>query len=348
MWRSLSNFIFLMCLTLVNCEPKVPCFFIFGDSYSDAGSNNALFSLAKANYPPYGIDFPGGTPTGRFTNGLNCVDYIAQFLGFGGFIEPYRNNTGQDALKGINFASGSAGILSQTAYHVGDRVWMDRQLENYKTVITKLEPKVKGPIGNYLNKCLYSVNIGTNDYINNYFLPLLYPFSKFYSPDEYSSMLIARYTAQLQALYDFGARKIAVYGLGPLGCLPFEVTKSCATECVLEKNQAVQLFNTKLVSLVDQFNTKLPGAKFIFVDTFAILNLTALPGLIMNSTCCEIVTISNLCKSSTPPCPNRKSYAYMDGIHPTEVVNQQIAISSYTSQDPLFVHPINISQLITS
>ena len=60
-------------------QPQVPCFFIFGDSISDNGNNNDLVTMAKANYQPYGIDFPGG-PTGRFTNGRNLVDIIGQHL----------------------------------------------------------------------------------------------------------------------------------------------------------------------------------------------------------------------------------------------------------------------------
>jgi len=59
----------------VNGIPQVPCLFIFGDSLSDNGNNNNLVTRAKANYQPYGIDFPEG-PTGRFTNGRNIGDII--------------------------------------------------------------------------------------------------------------------------------------------------------------------------------------------------------------------------------------------------------------------------------
>ena len=59
----------------VNAEPQLPCYFIFGDSLSDSGNNNNLDTLAKVNYPPYGIDFPRG-PTGRFSNGRNMQDII--------------------------------------------------------------------------------------------------------------------------------------------------------------------------------------------------------------------------------------------------------------------------------
>lgn len=65
--------------SVINGEQKVPCYFIFGDSLYDNGNNNALDTKAKANYPPYGIDFPAG-PTGRFTNGRNTADIIGLLL----------------------------------------------------------------------------------------------------------------------------------------------------------------------------------------------------------------------------------------------------------------------------
>lgn len=61
----------------VGAAPQVPCYFIFGDSLVDNGNNNQLSSLAKANYLPYGIDFPAG-PTGRFSNGKTTVDVIGE------------------------------------------------------------------------------------------------------------------------------------------------------------------------------------------------------------------------------------------------------------------------------
>lgn len=48
--------------------------FVFGDSLVEAGNNNYIQSLSKANYPPNGIDF--GKPTGRYTNNRTIVDII--------------------------------------------------------------------------------------------------------------------------------------------------------------------------------------------------------------------------------------------------------------------------------
>ena len=70
--------ILLLCNNSVKAQPQVPCLFVFGDSLVDNGNNNQITSLAKANYLPYGVDFPRG-PTGRFCNGKTTVDVICKF-----------------------------------------------------------------------------------------------------------------------------------------------------------------------------------------------------------------------------------------------------------------------------
>lgn len=52
-------------------------FFVFGDSLVDNGNNNFLITGARADMPPYGIDSPDHSPTGRFSNGLNIPDVIS-------------------------------------------------------------------------------------------------------------------------------------------------------------------------------------------------------------------------------------------------------------------------------
>lgn len=56
-----------------------PVTYVFGDSMSDVGNNNYFpTSLAKSNYPWYGIDYPGREATGRFTNGKTIGDYMGE------------------------------------------------------------------------------------------------------------------------------------------------------------------------------------------------------------------------------------------------------------------------------
>ena len=59
--------------------PQVPCYFIFGDSLVDNGNNNYLMTTARADSPPYGIDFPTHRATGRFSNGKNIPDIISTY-----------------------------------------------------------------------------------------------------------------------------------------------------------------------------------------------------------------------------------------------------------------------------
>lgn len=52
-------------------------FFVFGDSLVDNGNNNYLATTARADSPPYGIDYPTRRATGRFSNGYNIPDFIS-------------------------------------------------------------------------------------------------------------------------------------------------------------------------------------------------------------------------------------------------------------------------------
>ncbi|GMP90489.1 hypothetical protein CsSME_00041595 [Camellia sinensis var. sinensis] len=87
-------------------------FFVFGDSLVDNGNNNYLLTTARADSPPYGIDYPTHRPTGRFSNGLNIPDIISEQLGSESTL-PYLNPEldGQKLLVGANFASAGIGIL---------------------------------------------------------------------------------------------------------------------------------------------------------------------------------------------------------------------------------------------
>ena len=82
----------------------------------------------------------------------------------------------------------------------GDRISLDRQLLNHQVTVSN----IKNLLGNneslataYLNKCIYSVAIGSNDYLNNYFLPLFYPTSRIYNQKQYATVLVQQLSQQL-------------------------------------------------------------------------------------------------------------------------------------------------------
>ncbi|KAK9696884.1 hypothetical protein RND81_08G003200 [Saponaria officinalis] len=339
---SLLVFILTFKVMVVQCVPRVPCYFIFGDSLSDVGNNNALNTKAKANYPPYGIDFPGGIPTGRFSNGLNFVDRISQLLGFEEFIPPFSTARGPEILKGVNYASGAAGIRAETGKHLGDCISMDRQLLNHLNTVTKFKLIGKGPM---LKKCLYTVNIGNNDYINNYFLPQYYSSSYVYNSDQFAQVLIRQYARQLKKLYRYGARKVAIFGVGLIGCTLAEISMhgTNGSLCVDNIDKAAHLFNQKLIALVDNLNSKLIGAQFTYINTAS--NNTG--SAIVDNTCCK-VRDDYQCQEFKEPCGERGSYIFWDGFHTTEIANIATAEGAYNAIDSTSVHPMDINTLLST
>ncbi|XP_074308000.1 GDSL esterase/lipase At4g18970-like [Silene latifolia] len=329
MWRLFGVFSIILVSILtskVNGEPLVPCYFIFGDSLSDAGNNNDLKTMATANYLPYGIDYLiNGRPTGRFTNGRTIVDVIAEHLKFEDTISPFSIAKDQHIIKGVNYASGSAGIRPETGELLGDRVSLGKQLENHETIISKLGSLMNNSVGQHLESCLYTINMGSNDYLNNYFVREHYNSSRQYKTRQFSEQLIAEYSSQITTLYKNGARKMAVFGLGKVGCTLGEIVRfRPKTLCVDSINSAVTLFNNRLETLLHSLNKKLPGSKFSFINMQAI-EVGPQQGITVFDKPCCILREDFQCKESSyssTPCSDRSTHYFWDGFHPTEAVNR--------------------------
>lgn len=330
---------------------QVPCFFIFGDSQFDNGNNNVLVTSAKVNYSPYGIDYLGGQATGRFANGAVVPDYLAQSLGFDRPISPFVTVRGSDTLRGVNYASGLAGILDETGYLGGGRFTFNAQLLNHATIISRITllRNDLNTTNDYLKRCLYVVNIGSNDYLNNYLQPPFYPRSNL-SPQQFADLLIRNLSKQLKTLYNYGARRIAVFSVGLLGCVPQELARNPTNgaSCVASINNDAQLFNDRLVPLINNLNGNLSGAHFTIINVTSISLLGPQPGTIRftNVSCCTTVSVTGLCAPGSTPCSNRNEYAFWDNFHTTSVVNQATAARAYSAAVSTDAYPVDISRLI--
>ncbi|KAJ0963665.1 hypothetical protein J5N97_028787 [Dioscorea zingiberensis] len=118
-------------------------FYVFGDSLVDNGNNNYLATTARADSPPYGIDYPTHRPTGRFSNGLNIPDIISEHLGEESTL-PYLSPElrGQKLLIGANFASAGIGILNDTGIQFINIIRITKQLEYFKQYQERLSSLV--------------------------------------------------------------------------------------------------------------------------------------------------------------------------------------------------------------
>ncbi|KAK9724955.1 hypothetical protein RND81_05G111200 [Saponaria officinalis] len=363
-----TTFIFSIILSLFYlnivkiCEAEnqeLPASFVFGDSLVDVGNNNFIVSLSKANYPPNGIDF--GLPTGRYTNGRTIADIIGQELGLKAFSPPYLAPTtkGQAIMQGVNYASGGGGILNQTGQIFIGRLNFDAQLDNFANTKADLIRNIGEKAANeFLEKALYSVTMGSNDFINNYLTPVVSRVEQtLVSPQAFVDAMISKYRVQLMRLRNMGAKKILVVNVGPIGCIPYlrDINPTAGTNCVAFPNQLAQLFNFRLKSLVSELSTNLPDSRFVYADVYRVVddiltNYSSYGFENANSACCSVSgRYGGLipCGPSSKVCSNRSKYVFWDPYHPSDAANVLIA-KRLIDGDSDVISPTNVRQLLNS
>ncbi|MBA0575727.1 hypothetical protein Golob_025364, partial [Gossypium lobatum] len=73
-------------------------------------------------------------------------------------------------------------------------------------------------------------------------------------------------------LYGLGARRIGLYGLPPIGCVPSQRTIGGGKnrDCYEAENQLAIAYNTKLSGVIDSLKAvhTLPNTKLIFFDIY--------------------------------------------------------------------------------
>lgn len=331
--------IIFMAVATPMAAAALPVTYVFGDSLTEVGNNNYMqYSLAKSNYPWYGIDYVGRKATGRFTNGKTIGDIISEKLGISS-PPPYLSLSQNDdaVLQGVNYASGGAGILNETGLYFIQRLTFDDQINYFAKTKETIRTKVGEVAANKLcNEAMFFIGIGSNDYVNNFLQPFLAD-SQQYTPDEFLELLISTLDAQLSRLYQLGARKMVFHGLGPLGCIPSQRVKSKTRQCLTRVNQWILEFNSNVQKLVASLNGRLPNAKFLFADTYPqVLDLIENPSTygfrVSNTSCCNVDTsVGGLCLPNSKICSNRSEYVFWDAFHPSEAANKVLAGKLFSS-----------------
>ncbi|KAK8968725.1 GDSL esterase/lipase [Platanthera guangdongensis] len=315
----------------------VPAVMIFGDSVVDAGNNNGLLTLVRANFPPYGRDFaPRRYPTGRFCNGKLATDFVVENLGFSTYRPAYlsRDAAGKNLLAGANFASAASGYLDRTA-NLYQAISLTQQLENYREYQSKLEQiaggreKAAGIISGGIN----ILSAGNSDYVQNYYIdPLL---NGAYTPDQFADLLLSSFSSFVQNLYSLGARRIGITSLPPMGCLPAAITLFGAGSnyCVDRLNNDAVSFNKKLNTAAENIKKSHSDLKLVVFDVYnPLLDLIKKPennGFFeARKACCGTGTIETalLCNAGSPgTCANATGYVFWDSFHPSEAANKVLA-----------------------
>ncbi|PNS90060.1 hypothetical protein POPTR_019G024700v4 [Populus trichocarpa] len=349
-------FSLVLALKYVALQAEARAFFVFGDSLVDSGNNNYLATTARADSPPYGIDYPSHRPTGRFSNGLNIPDLISKRIGSESVL-PYLSPElrGQRLLNGANFASAGIGILNDTGVQFINIIRMYRQLEYFQEYqrraralvgVDQTERLVKG--------ALVLITVGGNDFVNNYYLIPYSARSRQFSVPNYVKYLISEYEKILMKLYKLGARRVLVTGTGPMGCVPAELAmRSTNGGCSAELQRAASLFNPQLVQMLKGLNKKIGNTVFIAANTQQshldfISNPQAYGFTTAKTACCGQGPYNGLglCTAASNLCPNRDLYAFWDAFHPSEKANRLIVEQIYSGTTK-YMDPMNLSTIMT-
>ncbi|KAG0566258.1 hypothetical protein M758_7G046200 [Ceratodon purpureus] len=313
----------------------VPALILFGDSTVDVGNNNFLGSMVRSDFLPYGRDFDTRTPTGRFTNGRMVADFVATRLGLPMSL-PYLhpNATGQNIVKGINFASAASGYLNTTSsfLKVAPAFTQLEMFEGYKVKLAGVVGPAKA--SSIVSEALYFVSAGSNDYILNYFVnPVL---QNRYSVSEFNALLLSRQTEFVTKLHTAGARKIGILGFPPVGCIPAQITIFGSIEqktCVEDQNAVAVAYNKGLQAAIPKWQASLPGSQLLYLDTYSLLydifnNPSKYGYTSTRRACCGegLISTAGFCnENSIGTCSDASKYVFFDSLHPTQSIYKRAA-----------------------
>ncbi|KAJ4707214.1 GDSL esterase/lipase [Melia azedarach] len=330
-------------------QQLAPALYVFGDSLLDSGNNNLLPTIAKANYFPYGADFVKNS-TGRFTNGRTVADFIAEFLGLP-YSPPFMTLPEDKLpLTGLNYASGSCGILPETGLLSGICLNLGEQVGLFEGTVKLLKKQFRSSeeLSIYLSKSIFIISAGSNDYMNNYLDTLLF---KHYTQQEFAQLLVHKLSFHLQRLYSLGARKIIVFEIGPIGCIPSITRKyKHKGQCVEDKNRDVSLFNNMLPAMLQNLTSSLKGSIFVngqahWLGYDAIINPSHYGLTDASNPCCTAwFNGKSGCIPLLRPCSNPYEHYFWDGYHLTEAVYSVIA--SRCIYDTSVCIPFNLKKLV--
>ncbi|KAM6585452.1 hypothetical protein CsatB_012454 [Cannabis sativa] len=363
-----SSFVISVVVTLILLVIPTKCYypepledgsgslFIFGDSLYDAGINNYINTIVRANYYPYGETF-FKYPSGRFCDGRIIPDFIAEYAKLP-LIQPYLYPGNHDFKYGVNFASAGSGALPETRQ--GIVIDLKTQLGYFKNVSNQLKQQMGyANSKTLLSKAVYMFSVGSNDY--------LFPFDtnttvlNSHTTEQYVGMVIGNITEVIQEIYNIGGRKFGFLNLGLLGCTPNGrvLEGGHSGGCFEKPTPFVKLHNLQLSTLLKGLHTKLKGFKYSLVDFYSfweerIKHPSKYGFKEAKVACCgsgpyrgHFSCGGRRGEKEYEVCENVKDYVFFDSDHPTEKANEQFAKEAWSGK-PGFSGAHNLKALFES
>ncbi|KAL6566358.1 GDSL esterase/lipase 6 [Orobanche gracilis] len=325
--------------------------FIFGDSIFDAGNNhyNPNCSL-QADFPPYGFNF-FHHPTGRFTNGRTVADFISEFMNIPlqkPFMEVQfemvKGTRKKYPTNGINFASSGSGVLLATNNGSGVTS-LQVQLQQFRTLVEQNHIDK-----NLVKQSLFFLESGSND-IFSYFFPFGVPTL---TPEAHVQSMLTQVGNFIDGIYGLGARRVALFALGPVGCVPARALLPGApvTKCYGRMNKMVKAYNAGLENFVRNLHGRYPGAAGVFGAVYKTVQIfRADPKRYgfadVDSACCGYGNLGGelQCgKEGYTICKNPNDHLFWDLFHPSERTYELISKALWSGGHN-HIRPFNLKRL---
>ncbi|KAF9608497.1 hypothetical protein IFM89_009863 [Coptis chinensis] len=320
--------------------------FQFGDSISDTGNQirEPAGPLSPCAHKPYGQNL-NGEVTGRCSNGLLMIDFLAQVLGLptpNPYLEP-----GVSFNHGVNFAVAGSTTLN-TSVLLQNRilspvtnssllVQLDWFLAHYQNLC-----ETDKNCNDILKRSLFMVGeTGGNDYN--------YAFLQGKSIEDATALVplvVNNIIDVAKKLIDLGATRLVVPGNFPIGCSPMYLTlfkNNDSTSyddkgCLKGLNTFAMYHNQYLQNALQQLRLEYPNVAILYADYYQASEwvLTNAPQLGFETksilkVCCGTGGDYNFSLMSTcgmegvSACSDPDQYINWDGVHLTEKAYQSMA-----------------------
>ncbi|KAF3944933.1 hypothetical protein CMV_028654 [Castanea mollissima] len=317
-----------------------------GDSISDTGNLIIVSPAVPFARFPYGETFKKAT--GRCSNGLLMIDYIAQSAGIP-LLDPYLNKNASFVRgRGVNFAVAGATALSASVLKdenitspVIDSYSLSVQLDWMSTFFSNICLNHDDCVEKLKTGLFMVGEIGGNDYN--------YPFFQGKSSNVVRDLVpkvVKKIKDAVTRVIGFGAARVVVPGNFPIGCVPIYLTlfhsnKSADYDefhCLKGLNSLSIYHNDLLKKAIEELKKENPNVVIVYGDYYnAFLSVYQnAPHLGFDATsvqkaCCGVggaydFSLDKMCGApDVPVCPNPDEFFSWDGIHMTQNAYKNMA-----------------------
>ncbi|PON57986.1 Lipase [Trema orientale] len=231
------------------------------------------------------------------------------------------------------FTNGRTGVTS-----------LQVQLQQFKTLVEQNHTDQ-----NIIKKSIFFLESGSND-IFGYFLPFDTPTL---SPEAYVQAMLVEVGKFIDQIYKLGARRIALFSLGPVGCVPARaLLGGPANKCYGKMNKMVKDYNKGLESLVNDIPVKYPGAVGVYGAVYDVVQrFRSIPTRYgftnVTDACCGDGLLGGELQCGREGykiCAKPNEYLFWDYFHPTEHAYKIISKALWAGTTAR-IRPVNLKTL---